>query len=67
MPPTVFIAVHSSELARLAQNRGSIVPDPRLSRLSSFPLGRFRGFAQGFVIGHDELDMTHAKCLCEVV
>jgi hypothetical protein len=44
-----------------------VVPDRQLLRLSLFPLGRLRGFAQGFVIGRNELDVTHTKCLREVV
>ena len=32
-----------------------------------FPLGRFRGFAQGLVVGRNELDMTHTERLREVV
>jgi hypothetical protein len=38
-----------------------------LLRLSLFPLGRLCAFAQGFVIGRNELDMTHTKRLREVV
>ena len=57
------------DLAQVAMSlyQQGILPDQQLSRLSLFPLGRFRGFAQGLVIGRNELDMTHTERLREVV